>query len=108
MTRGSLRPSWIIRITPARTCSLHMHRAANAAGVAEHAQIALHFGWAAGGFFRIVRELYRGPPVDRGHLADDRDRIEVAGTIRRAADKIIGQVGAPAETDSDAAGKMPV
>ena len=33
------------------------HRTANPAGVAKYAQITLNFGRAAGGFFRIVREL---------------------------------------------------
>ena len=58
--------------------------------------------------FRIVREFHRRPSVDRRHLADDRDRIEIGGTIRRAADKIIGEVGAPAKADADAAGEMAV
>ena len=72
----------------------HMHRGANPAGVAEHPQIALDFRRAAGGFFRIIGKLHRRPAVDRGHLADDRDRIEIGGTIRRAADEIVGEVGA--------------
>src|SRR5258708_17852463 len=85
-----------------------MHRGANPAGVSKYPQITVKFSRAAGGLFRIVREFYRRPAVDRRHLADDRDRVEIDGTIRRATDEIIGQVGAPSETYPHAAGKMPV
>src|SRR5882724_8257567 len=86
----------------------HMHRAANAAGIAEDAKIAVKLGRAAGRFFRVVREFYRRPAIDRRHLADDRDRVEIDRTVRRASHEIIGQVGAPAETDADTAGEMAV
>ena len=85
-----------------------MHRAAHAAGIAEHAQIALDFGLDAGGLFRIVREFHGRPAVDRRHLADDRDRIEIDRAVGGAADEIIGEVGAPAEADPDPAGEMMV
>jgi hypothetical protein len=85
-----------------------VHRAPHPAGAAKYPQIALDFGRAAGGFFRIVRELYGGSAVDRRHLAYDRDWIEIGGTIRRAAHEIIGEVGAPAETYPDPAGEMAV
>ena len=81
-----------------------MHRGANPAGVAEHAQITFHFRRRTGRLFRIVREFDGGPAVDRRYLADDRDRIEVGRTVRRAADEVIGQVGAPAKADPDPAG----
>src|SRR5882762_1581708 len=45
------RPSW----------SSDMHRGADAAGVAEYAQITLDLGRTPGRLFRIVRELYRRP-----------------------------------------------
>src|ERR1700676_3345706 len=85
-----------------------MYRAANPAGVAEYAQITLDLGRITGGLFRIIREFYGRPAVDRRHLADDRDRIEIDRAVRRASDEIIGQVGAPAEADPDPAGEMPV
>src|SRR5258708_5106276 len=77
----------------------HMHRGADAPRIAEYAQIAFDFGGAAGRLFRIVGEFYCRPAVDGGYLAHDRDRIEIGRTIRRASDKIISEVGAPAETD---------
>src|ERR1700694_1499314 len=86
----------------------NMHGAANAAGIAEDAKIAVKLGRTAGRLFRIVREFYRRPAVDRRHLADDRNRVEIDRTVRRAADEIIGQVGAPAEADTDTAGDMAV
>src|SRR5260221_12504332 len=85
-----------------------MHRAANPAGIAKYPQITLDLGCAAGGFFRIVREFHGRPAVDRRSLADDRDRVEIDRTVWRASDEIIGQVGAPAEADANAAGKMTV
>src|SRR2546430_444401 len=81
----------------------HMHRGANAADIAEHAQIALDFRLNAGGFLRIVRQLHRRPSIDRRHLADDGDRIEIGRSVRGAADEVIGEIGAPTETDADAA-----
>src|ERR1700736_1636543 len=86
----------------------NMHRAANAPGVAEDAKITVKLRRTAGRLFRIVREFYRRPAIDRRHLADDRDRVEIDRAIRRAADEIIGQVGAPAKTDTDTAGEMAV
>src|ERR1700681_2150575 len=85
-----------------------MYRAANPAGVAEYAQITLDLGRITGGLFRIIREFYGRPAVDRRHLADDRNRIELDRAVRRASNEIIGQVGAPAETDPHPAGKMPI
>src|SRR3982074_1774232 len=85
-----------------------MHRTAHPAGAAKYPQIALDFGCAAGGFVRSVREFYGGSAIGRRHLAHDRDRIEIGGTIRRAAHEIIGEVGAPAKTDPDPAGEMAV
>src|SRR5207302_5302490 len=67
-----------------RLQSLYMHRAAHAAGIAEHAQITLDLRRLAGGLFRIVSKLDRRSAVDRAHLAYDRDRVEIARTIRRA------------------------
>src|ERR1700736_1028873 len=89
-----------------RGASLDVNGGAHTPDVAEHAQIAVDFRLNAGRLFRSVRELHRRPSIDRGHLADDRDRIEIAGTTRRTADEIVGEVGAPAETDADAAGEM--
>src|SRR3954464_11512269 len=82
---------------------LYVHRRPYAPDIAEHAQIAIDFRLDAGGLLRIVGQLHRGPPVDRRHLADDRDRIEIGRSIRCAADEIIGEVGAPAEADANAA-----
>ena len=48
-----------------------MHGAANPAGVAEHPQVTLDLGCAAGGFLRVVRELHGWPAVDRRYLAND-------------------------------------
>src|SRR6266478_1858897 len=87
---------------------LHMHRSANPAGVAEYPEIAFDFGRITGGFFRIVRKFYRRPAVNRRHLADDRDRIEIDRAVRRASHEIIGQVGAPAETYPHPAGEMTI
>jgi hypothetical protein len=81
--------AWVPRVTeplraePARarkhsdTDPSYMHRGANAAGVSEHAQVTLDLRRRTGRLFRIVREFDRGPAVDRRHLADDRDRIEI-------------------------------
>src|SRR5215470_10740281 len=85
-----------------------MHRGADAADIAEHAQIAIDLGLDAGRLFRIVRQLHRRPAVHRGHLADDRDRIEIGGAVGRAADEIVGEVGAPAEADADTALEMAI
>src|ERR1700687_5230452 len=85
-----------------------MHRAANPAGISKYAQIAVKFSRTTRCFFRVVREFYGRPAIDRGHLADDRDRVEIDRAVRRASDAIIGQVGAPAETYPDPAGKMTV
>src|SRR3984957_4182801 len=85
-----------------------MHGGANPPRIAEYPQIALDFGRTAGGFFRIVREFDGRPTVDRRHLADDRDRIEIDRAVGPASDEIIGEVGAPAETDPDPAGEMSV
>ena len=82
-----------------------MHGGANAPGIAEHAKITVKLGRAAGRFFRIVRELHGRSAVDRRHLTDQRNRIEIGGAIRRASDEIVGQVGAPAKADADAAGE---
>src|SRR5204863_4821600 len=96
----------LIRPTAASAVPLHMHRGADPSDIAEHAQIAIDFRLNAGRLFRIVGQFYGRPSVDRRYLADDRDRIEIDRTIRRAADEIVGQVGAPAETDADTAGEM--
>src|ERR1700730_4922688 len=85
-----------------------MNGGANPACVSEYAQITLDFGRTARRLFRVVRELYRRPAVDRRHLANDRNGIEIDRTIRRASYKVIGQVGAPAEADPHPAGKMAV
>ena len=85
-----------------------VHGGAHAAGISEHAQVSLDFGGNAGRLLRVVGQFHRRPSVDRSHLADDRDRIEIGGTIGGAADEIIGEVGAPAKADADAPGKMPV
>src|SRR5260370_14787905 len=85
-----------------------MHRAANPACVSEYAQITVNFRRTACSFFRVVREFYGRPAIDRRHLANDRDRIEIDGAVRRATHEIIGQVGAPAKTYPDPAGKMTV
>src|SRR6266705_6157161 len=82
-----------------------IHRAANPAGIAEHAQIAFDLRGAARGLFRIVRELDRRVAVHRRHLADDRDRIEIDRAVGRASDEIVGEVSAPAEADAHTAGK---
>src|SRR5437667_2036333 len=86
--------------------SSNMDRGANPACVAEYPQITFDFGQITSGFFRVVRKFYRRPAVDRRHLADDRDRIEIDRAVRRASHEIIGQVGAPAETDPHPAGEM--
>src|SRR5260370_1233439 len=85
-----------------------MHRTCDAACIAKYAQVALDFGRTAGRLFRVVREFYRRPAVDRCHLADNRDWIEIGRAVRRASHEIIGQVGAPAEADPDPAGEMTV
>src|SRR3978361_510921 len=87
---------------------LYVYGGADTAGIAEHTQITLDLGCRSGGLLGIIRQLARGPAVDRRHLADQRDRIEIGRTVRRAADEIVGEVGAPAERDADASGKMPV
>jgi len=56
--------------------SSDMHRAANPAGVSKYAQITVNFSRTTRCFFRIVREFYGRPAVDRRDLADDRDWIE--------------------------------
>ena len=61
-----------------------------------------------GGLFRVVREFHRRPAVDRRHLADDRDRVEIDRAVGRASDEIIGEIGAPAEADPHPAGEMPI
>jgi len=76
--------------------------------VAEYAKVALDFGRRTCRLFRIVRELHGRPAVDRCHLADDRDRIEIDRAIRCASHEIVGQVGAPAKTDPDAPVKVTV
>src|SRR5215470_6781489 len=83
--------------------TLHMHRGADAADIAEYAQITIDLRLNAGGFLRIVRQLHRGPTIDRRHLADDGDRIEIGRSVGGAADEVIGEVSAPTETDADAA-----
>src|SRR5436305_15216282 len=88
--------------------SSNMDRGANPACVAEYPQITFDFGQITGGFFRVVRKFYRRPAVDRRHLADDRDRIEIDRAVWRTSHEIIGQVGAPAETDPHPAGEMVV
>src|SRR5260370_21949024 len=85
-----------------------MHRGGKPAGVAEYPQIPFDFERIAGGFFRIVRKFYRRPAVDRRHLADDRDRIELDRAVRRTSHEIIGQVGAPAATYPHPAREMTV
>ena len=42
----------------------YMHGHADAADIAEHAQIALDLGGIAGGLFRIVRQFHRRPAID--------------------------------------------
>src|SRR5437667_98563 len=88
--------------------SSNMDRGANPACVAEYPQITFDFGQITSGFFWVVRKFYRRPAVDRRHLADDRDRIEIDRAVRRASHEIIGQVGAPAETDPHPAGEMTI
>src|SRR3954453_9044989 len=77
--------------------ALDQHRLAHAAGVAEEAQIALDLRRQAGRLLGIVGKLDGRTSVDRRHLADQRDRIEVERAVRRAADEIIGEIGSPAE-----------
>ena len=86
--------------------ALDQHRLAHAAGVAEHAQITLDLRGQAGRLLRIVGELDGRMSVDRRHLADQRDRIEIERAVRRAADEIIGEVGAPAEGEPHPAGEV--
>src|SRR5215468_11373009 len=86
-----------------RPTASHMHRGADAADIAEYAQITIDLRLNAGGFLRIVRQLHRGPSIDRRHLADDGDWIEIGRPVRGAADEVVGEVGAPTETDADAA-----
>src|SRR5690242_3495074 len=64
--------------------ALHMHRHADAADIAEHAQVSLDLGRIAGRLLRIVGEFDGGPAIDRRHLADDRDWIEIDRAIGRA------------------------
>src|SRR6202158_6481380 len=85
-----------------------MHSAANPAGVAEDAQIAVNSGRSPRLLFRIVRQFYRRPALSRGHLADDRNRIEIDRAVRRASDEIVSLVGAPAKAYPHAPGKMTV
>src|SRR5512135_3140260 len=76
-----------------------MHGSADPARIAENAQIAPDLARTAGRLFRIVRKLYGRPAIDRADLAHDRDRVEIDRAVWRAADEIISQVCAPAETD---------
>src|SRR5215212_7196859 len=85
-----------------------VYRAADSPLIAKNPQITLNFRLNARCLFRIVGELYGWPAIDRGHLANDRDRIEIHRTIRRASHEIIRQIGAPAKAYPDAPGKMPV
>ena len=86
----------------------YMHRASDPALIAKYSKIALDFRLNARRFFRIVREFYRWSSIDRGHLANDRDGIQIDRAIRRTSHEIIGQIGAPAKTQPDPAGKMTV
>src|SRR3954469_1387730 len=67
-----------------RMLPLDQHRLAHAAGVAEDAQIALDLRGQAGRLLGIVGELDGRMSVDRRHLADQRDWIEVERAVRRA------------------------
>src|SRR4051794_38524992 len=85
-----------------------VYRAADSPFIPKNSQITLNFRLNTRRLFRIVRELYRWSAIDRGHLANDRDRIEIHRAIRGASHEIICQIGAPAETDPDPAGEMTV
>src|SRR5437660_12305251 len=90
---GSVPADYALRLI--RPTASHMHRGADAADIAEHAQVALDLRLNAGGLLRIVRQLHRGPSIDRRYLADDGDRIEIGRAVRGAADEVVGEVGAP-------------
>src|SRR4029077_2212495 len=87
--------SWSLTSVAEAIAVSNMHCAPNPAGIAEYPQITFDLGWAAGCLFRIVRKFDGRPSVDRCDFADNRDRIEIDRSIRRASDEIIGQVGAP-------------
>src|SRR5436305_6444234 len=88
--------------------SSDMRRSTDAPLIAKDTQITLNFRLTACRLFWIVRELDGRSAVDRGHLADDRDRIEIHRAVRCASDEIICQIGPPAKTYPDSACKMTV
>src|ERR1700722_11234171 len=102
-------PGWVrFKQRYALFYSSDMYRATNPASISKYPQIAVKFGRTTRRLLRIVRELYGWMAVDRRHLANDGDRIKIGGAIRRASHEVISQIGAPAETDADAAGKMTI
>src|SRR5690606_18090536 len=60
------------------------------------------------GLLGIVGKLHRRPAIGLGHLADQRDGIETARRRGRAAGKIIGEIGTPAEGHAHLALEMAV
>src|SRR5208282_102809 len=75
---------------------------------AEHAAIALDFGWRAQCLRVVVGEFHRRPAFNRGYLADQADGVQVAAVGGIAAAKIIGQKSSPAcaETNAPAWGPL--
>lgn len=71
---------------------------------AEEATVALDFVRGPQRLVGIIGELHRRPAVRFHHLAHQRNRFQFAVRARRnAADKVVGQIGAPTEREIDLA-----
>src|SRR5260370_4127467 len=74
---------------------------------AEDAQIARDFAGQSHRLVGIVGELQGRPAIRLADLADQRYRMQPVVRLGRAADEVVGEVGAPAKAHSHLAVKMP-
>src|ERR1700722_5882487 len=70
---------------------------------AEDAAVARNEFRRAGGFVGIVGKCDNGDSVGAGELADQRDGLESIFTTRMTAAEVVGEQGAPAVGETDAA-----